>query len=55
MSFDKELIQKEVGRMRGDVWDRLYRLNRFVAKFLRHERSNDEHAVRKVVGKARPR
>src|SRR6266571_5176051 len=36
-SRDKELIKKQVGRTRGDVWDRLYRLNRFVAKLARGE------------------
>ena len=53
-SWDKELIKKQVGRTRGDVWDRLYRLNRFMAKLPRAQRAYDGHAVRKVVGKARP-
>ena len=51
---DKELIKKQVGRIRGDVWDRLYLLNQFMAKFPRPRQANNEHAVRKVVGKARP-
>jgi hypothetical protein len=54
MSSDKELIKKQVGRIRGDVWDRLYRLNRFVEKLPRPQRLNDEYPVRKVVGKPRP-
>jgi hypothetical protein len=54
ISCDKELIRKQVGRTRGDVWDRLYRLNRFMAKFPRSQRADDGHAVRKIVGKARP-
>ena len=53
-SWDKELIKKQVGRARSDVWDRLYRLNRFMAKLPRAQRADDGHAVRKVVGKARP-
>jgi hypothetical protein len=53
ISCDKELIKKQVGRTRGDVWDRLYRLNRFMAKFPRARRADDGYAVRKVVGKAR--
>jgi hypothetical protein len=52
---DKELIKKRVGRTRGDVWDRLYHLNRFMAKFPRPQQADDGHTVRKVVGKARPR
>jgi hypothetical protein len=53
MARDKELIKKQVGHTRGDVWDRLYRLNRFMAKFPRPRRDDDGHTVRKVVGKAR--
>jgi hypothetical protein len=52
-SCDKEPIKKEVGRIRGDVWDRLYRLNRFMAKFPRPPAVDDGHAVRKIVGKPR--
>jgi hypothetical protein len=29
----EKVLKKQVGRTRGDVWDRLYRLNRFMAKF----------------------
>ena len=54
MSSRKERIKKQVGRIRDDVWDRLYRLNLFAAKFPRPQSADDGHAVRKVVGKARP-
>ena len=54
MSRDKELIKKQVGRTRGDVWDRLYHLNRFMAKLPRPQRADDGYPVRKVVGKPRP-
>jgi hypothetical protein len=37
ISCDKELIKKQVGRTRGDVWDRLYRLNRFMQSFRGHD------------------
>ena len=46
-------IKKQVGRTRGDVWDRLYRLNRFMARFPRPQPADDGHTVRKIVGKAR--
>ena len=54
MSRDKELIKKQVGRTRDDVWDRLYHLNRFMAKLPRPQRPDDGYPVRKVVGKPRP-
>ena len=50
----EKLIKKQVGQLGGDVWDRLYRLNRFMAKFPRRRPADDGHTVRKIVGKARP-
>jgi hypothetical protein len=50
----ENVIKKQVGHMRGDVWDRLYRLNRFMAKLPRPRPADDGHTVRKIVGKARP-
>jgi hypothetical protein len=53
---NREIIKKIVGgKKRVDVWDELYRLNSFVAKFPRSRLATDGHAVRKVVGKPRPR
>ena len=53
---NREIIKKVVGRKRHvDVWDELYRLNSFVAKFPRSRFAADGHAIRKVVGKARSR
>ena len=48
------VIKKQVGQTRGDIWDRLYQLNCFIGKFSRPRLANDGHTVRKVVGKARP-
>jgi hypothetical protein len=48
----ENVIKKQVGHLRGDVWDRLYRLNRFMAKFPRPRPADDGHTVRKIVGKA---
>jgi hypothetical protein len=48
------LIKKQIGQIRDDIWDRLYRLNCFIAKFSRSRPANDGHAIRKIVGKARP-
>jgi hypothetical protein len=50
----EHVIKKQVGHTRADVWDRLYRLNRFMAKFPRRQRAGDGHTIRKAVGKARP-
>jgi hypothetical protein len=50
----ENVIKKQVGQRRGDIWDRLYRLNRFMAKFRRPQLAHDGHTVRKIVGKARP-
>ena len=50
----ENVIKKQVGHLRGDVWDRLYRLNRFMAKFPRPRPADDGHTVPKIVGKARP-
>ena len=50
----ENVIKKQVGQTRGDVWDRLYQLNCFLGKFSRPRLANDGHTVRKVVGKARP-
>ena len=50
----ENIIKKQVGQTRADVWDRLYRLNRFIARISRPRLANDGHTVRKVVGKARP-
>jgi hypothetical protein len=55
-SKNREIIKKVVGgKKRVDVWDELYRLNSFVAKFPQSRSATDGHAVRKVVGKPRPR
>ena len=51
---ENKVIKKQVGHTRGDVWDRLYRLNRFVAKFPRPRSVDNGYTVRKIVGKARP-
>ena len=51
---DNKVVKKQVGQTRGDVWDRLYRLNRFVAKFPRTRSVDNGYTVRKIVGKARP-
>ncbi len=49
-----EVIKKVVGKKkRVDVWDELYRLNSFVAKFARSQSVGNGHAVRKIVGKPR--
>jgi hypothetical protein len=52
-THSKYVIKKQVGHPRGDIWDRLYRLNRFMAKFPRPRRADDGHTIRKAVGKAR--
>jgi hypothetical protein len=50
-----EVIKKSVGKKkREDVWDELYRLNKFVAKFPRSHVAKDGNSVRKIVGKPRP-
>jgi len=53
-SDGKELIKKQVGRVRRDVWDRLYQLNHFMAKIPQPRQVNNEHTVRKIVGKTWP-
>jgi len=46
-----ELFKKIVGRKKNeDVWDELYRLNRFVEKLPRPRSSSDGEIVKKVVG-----
>jgi hypothetical protein len=50
----EELIKKCVGKKRvADVWERLYRLNRFAAKLGLLRSADDGYPVRKVVGKPR--
>ncbi len=53
-SEDGEAIKKIVGKKkRLDIWNELYRLNRFMAKFPRPRSADNGHAIRKVVGKPR--
>jgi hypothetical protein len=53
-SLRGEAIKKVVGKKkRCDVWDELYRLNRFVAKIMPSRPDDNGHAVRKIVGKPR--
>jgi hypothetical protein len=53
-SEDGETIKKTVGQEKSlDVWEKLYQLNRFVAKFPQSRLADDEHTLRKVVGKPR--
>jgi hypothetical protein len=53
-SEDGEVIKKIVGKKkRVDIWNELYRLNRFMAKFPRPGSADHGHAIRKVVGKPR--
>jgi hypothetical protein len=53
-THSENVVKKQVGQTRGDVWDRLYRLNCFIEKFSRPRPADDGHTVRKIVGKARP-
>ena len=51
---DGEAIKKIVGEKKClDIWNKLYRLNRFMAKFPRPRSADNGHAIRKVVGKPR--
>ena len=50
----ENVIKKQVGQTRADVWDRIYQLNCFIGKFSRPRLANDGYTVRKVVGKTRP-
>jgi len=53
-SLRGEAIKKVVGKKkRCDVWDELYRLSRFVAKFPRSRSADDGEVIKKVVGKPR--
>jgi hypothetical protein len=53
-SEDGEAIKKIVGKKKClDIWNKLYRLNRFMAKFPRPRSPDNGHAIRKVVGKPR--
>jgi hypothetical protein len=51
-----KIVKKSVGYLkRADVWDRLYRLNQFVATLKQPRSTDDGYPVRKIVGQPRPR
>jgi hypothetical protein len=51
---DSQKIKKVVGKEQtADVWDRLYRLNKFASNLGLMRAARDGHSVRKVVGKPR--
>ena len=47
----ENVIKKQVGQTRSDVWDRLYPLNCFIGKFSRSRLANDGHTVQKLLAK----
>jgi hypothetical protein len=52
----QEPIKRTVGKKREeDVWDKLYRLNQFMATLPNESPEEHGHSIRKVVGKSWPR